>query len=95
MPLMVSALGFPMHVATATSHFVLVNMSAVGSITHILTGAFAGGTGIHRAVALSIGVIGGAQVGARLSQRLEGTIIQRLLAIALGALAIRLLIGAG
>jgi uncharacterized membrane protein YfcA len=93
-PLMVGALGFPVHVATATSHFVLANMALAGSVTHIVTGAFSGGTGIHRAVALSIGVIGGAQVGAWLSQRIRGTTIQRLLALALAGLSVRLLIGA-
>jgi hypothetical protein len=92
-PLLVRALGFPTHVATATSHFVLANMAAVGSVTHILTGGFAGGTGLHRAVALSVGVVGGAQVGAWISQRIQGEIIQRLLAVALAALAARLLIG--
>jgi hypothetical protein len=70
-PLLVRALGFPIHVATATSHFVLANMAAVGSITHIVTGGFTGGTGLHRAVALSVGVGGGAQIGARVSQRIE------------------------
>jgi uncharacterized membrane protein YfcA len=93
-PLMVSALGFPIHVATATSHFVLANMAATGSITHIVTGAFSGGTGIHRAIALSIGVVGGAQVGAWLSKKIRGTTIQRLLALARAALAVRLLITA-
>ena len=93
-PLMVAALGFPVHVATATSHFVLANMAAVGSITHVATGAFSSGTGIHRALALSVGVIAGAQAGAWISQRVRGTVIQRLLALALAALAARLLIGA-
>jgi len=93
-PLMVGALGFPVHVATATSHFVLANMALAGSITHIVTGAFSGGAGIHRAAALSIGVIGGAQLGAWLSQRIPGTTIQRLLALALAGLSARLLIGA-
>ena len=92
-PLLVRALGFPTHVATATSHFVLANMAAVGSITHILTGGFAGGTGLHRAVALSVGVVGGAQIGALVSARIQGHVIQRLLAVALAALAVRLLIG--
>ncbi len=93
-PLMVTALGFPVHVATATSHFVLANMAAVGSVTHIATGAFSNGTGIHRALALSAGVIGGAQVGAWMSQRIHGTVIRRLLAVALAVLALRLVIGA-
>jgi uncharacterized membrane protein YfcA len=92
-PLLVRALGFPTHVATATSHFVLANMAAIGSVTHILTGGFADGTGLHRAAALSVGVVGGAQLGAWISQRIHGDVIQRLLAVALAALALRLLIG--
>ncbi|MBJ7593700.1 MAG: sulfite exporter TauE/SafE family protein [Candidatus Dormibacteraeota bacterium] len=91
-PLLVRALGFPVHVATATSHFVLANMAAVGTVTHIAAGSFAGGTGIHRAIALSLGVVGGAQVGAWLSQRTKSVIIQRLLAVALVGLALRLLV---
>jgi hypothetical protein len=90
-PLLIGALGFPVHIATATSHFVLANMSAVGTVTHILTGDFAGGTGVGRALALSAGVVVGAQAGALISQRVHGVVIQRLLAIALGALAVRLL----
>jgi uncharacterized membrane protein YfcA len=91
-PLLIGALGFPVHIATATSHFVLANMSAVGTVTHILTGDFAGGTGVGRALALSAGVVVGAQAGALISQRVHGVVIQRLLAIALGALAVRLLV---
>lgn len=92
-PLLVRALGFPTHIATATSHFVLANMAAVGSVTHIVTGGFGDGTGLHRAAALSVGVVGGAQLGAWISQRIKGVIIHRLLAVALAALAVRLLIG--
>jgi uncharacterized protein len=91
-PLLVGALGFPVHVATATSHFVLANMAAVGTVTHVASGSFSGGTGLHRAIALSIGVIAGAQAGAWLSQRTRGTVIQRLLALALAALSVRLLV---
>jgi uncharacterized membrane protein YfcA len=68
-------------------------MAAIGSVTHILTGGFADGTGLHRAAALSVGVVGGAQLGAWISQRIHGDVIQRLLAVALAALALRLLIG--
>jgi uncharacterized membrane protein YfcA len=91
-PLLIGALGFPVHVATATSHFVLANMAAVGTVTHILAGNFSGGTGLRRAAALSIGVVVGAQVGALLSRRVHGVVIQRLLAAALVAIAVRLLV---
>ena len=93
-PLLVRALGFPTHVATATSHFVLAWMAGVGAVTHAVSGSFAGGHGVRRAVALSLGVIVGAQAGARLSRRLRGHHIERLLAVALLALAARLLVGA-
>jgi uncharacterized membrane protein YfcA len=93
-PIMVTALGFPVHVATATSHFVLANMAAVGSITHIATGASSNGVGVRRALALSVGVVGGAQLGAWFSTRIRGPVIQRMLAVAPAALAFRLLIGA-
>jgi uncharacterized membrane protein YfcA len=90
-PLLVRALGFPTHVATATSHFVLAWMAGVGTVTHALAGSFGGGHGLRRAAALSVGVVVGAQVGARLSRRLRGHHIERLLAVALLALASRLL----
>lgn len=93
-PLLVRALGFPVHLATATSHFLLAIMAAVGTITHLAAGSFAHGEGLGRTAALAIGVVVGAQLGARLSQRVGGGLIQRLLAVALIALAARLLIAA-
>ena len=91
-PLLVRALGFPTHVATATSHFVLAIMAGTGSLTHVALGSFAHRHGLRRALALSVGVVAGAQLGARISLRLRGDVIQRLLAVALLALAARLLL---
>ncbi|HXY17518.1 MAG TPA: sulfite exporter TauE/SafE family protein [Gaiellaceae bacterium] len=91
-PLLVRTLGFPTHLATATSHFVLAIMAGTGTITHIAQGSFAHGHGVHRTLALSVGVIGGAQLGAHVSLRLRGRVIEWLLAGALLALAARLLI---
>ena len=93
-PLLVRALGFPTHIATATSHFVLAVMSGAGALTHVFTGSFAHGHGVRRAAALSVGVVAGAQAGARLSLRLRGRVIELLLAVALLALAARLLAAA-
>ena len=90
-PLMVTQLGFPVHVATATSHFVLTFMAFTGSATHAISGTFAGGIGLRRAAALSIGVIAGAQLGAKLSQRFSGGLIQRVLGVALLGIAARVL----
>lgn len=91
-PLLVGLLGFPVHIATATSHFVLANMAFVGTATHVAAGNFDGGDAALRAVLISAGVIVGAQAGAWLSQRLRGHHIERLLAGALALLALRLLI---
>ncbi|MHB9099305.1 MAG: sulfite exporter TauE/SafE family protein [Syntrophales bacterium] len=88
-PVLVQLLNFPIHIATATSHFVLTNMALTGTLTHIATGAFA--HGIRRTILLAVGVMLGAQLGARLSDRTQGTWIIRGLAIALGAVGIRLL----
>jgi uncharacterized membrane protein YfcA len=56
----------------------------------VAAGTFHHGVGLRRAAALSVGVVFGAQLGAALSQRLSGTMIQRLLAVALLALGLRL-----
>ena len=93
-PLLVRALGFPVHLATATSHFVLAVMAGTGTLTHIALGSFGHGHGVRRAVALSAGVVAGAQLGAHVSLRLRGAVIQWLLAAALFALAARLLYSA-
>jgi uncharacterized membrane protein YfcA len=93
-PLLVRALDFPTHIATATSHFVLMFMAGAGTLTHIFLGSFSHGHGFRRAASLSVGVVAGAQLGAHISLRLHGKAIQWLLAVALIAIAARLLYGA-
>jgi hypothetical protein len=93
-PLMAGALGFPTHIATATSHFVLVFMSGTASATHLIGGTLTVGHGLRRAIALSIGVLPGAQLGARLSRRFTGPTIRKFLGVALLGLAVRLLLSA-
>ena len=82
-------LNFPVHIATATSHFILAFMALAGTVVHIMTGTFS--HGVHRTVSLAIGVLMGAQFGAHLSERLNGVWIIRSLAIALGLIALRIL----
>lgn len=91
-PLLTSLLDFPVHIATATSHFILAIMALAGTITHIVTGTFV--HGVHRTIYLSIGVVIGAQLGARLSNRVGGVWIIRSLAIALGLVGVRLIVSA-
>ena len=87
-PALVAVLGFPVHIATATSHFVLAIMAAVATVTHLLAGDLADSW--PRAVYISIGAIAGAQLGARLSARVHGQVIVRILAAALVIVALRL-----
>jgi uncharacterized membrane protein YfcA len=91
-PALVYLLHFPVHIATATSHFILANMALTGTLTHILTGTFS--HGVHRTIFLAIGVMAGAQVGARLSNRIRGAWIIKSLAVALGLVGVRILIQA-
>jgi len=88
-PALCYLLNFPVHIATATSHFILAIMALTGTVVHIVTGTFA--HGVHRTIALAIGVVLGAQVGARLSERLQGGWIIRGLAVALGLVGLRIL----
>ena len=89
-PALVRVLNFPVHIATATSHFMLAIMALTGTGVHILQGAFH--HGIRRTIALAIGVLIGAQLGAFLSNHVKGDWIIRGLAIALGLVGIRILI---
>ena len=87
-PALIAVLGFPVHIATATSHFVLAVMATVGTVTHILAGDL--DTTWPRAVYLGLGAVIGAQAGARLSRRVRGALIVRILAVALVIVAFRL-----
>jgi uncharacterized protein len=89
-PLLTTFFGFPEHVATATSHFVLMFMSGAATGTHALEGDYA--TTLATTIALAAGVLVGAPIGAAISQRIQGLWIVRLLAVALGIVGLRLLV---
>jgi uncharacterized membrane protein YfcA len=89
-PALAGILQFPVHIATATSHFILAIMTFVGVLVHVLTGTFQ--HGVERTVFLALGVLIGAQGGAFLSSKVKGRIIIRVLAVALALVAVRLLI---
>ena len=84
-PLMIYALKFPTHIATATSHFVLTISSFIAVISHFLFG------NILMAPALSIGfgAVIGAQIGAKISQKTKPKYIITLLALMLTLMGIR------
>lgn len=88
-PALASLLNFPVHIATATSHFILAIMALSGTIVHMIQGTF--WQEWTKAVFIGIGVIGGAQLGARLSEKIKPGGIIRSLAVALFLVGIRLL----
>ncbi len=87
-PGLVYLLGFPAHVAAATSHFVLVFMALAGTAVHVATGAFS--HGVHRTVWLGVGVLVGAQIGARLSSHIRARSILDALAVGLALVGLRI-----
>lgn len=89
-PVLVHILNFPVHLATATSHFVLAVMALSGSLVHAASGVLS--KGVLQIVALSVGVLFGAQLGARLSNKFHGVWIIRSLAVGLGLAGIRIFI---
>ncbi len=89
-PALSRLLNFPVHVATATSHFVLAVMAFTGTLVHIASGNFA--QGAARTALIAAGVVVGAQLGARLSRRVGGKWIIRGLALAMLFVGVRLVL---
>jgi uncharacterized membrane protein YfcA len=80
----------PPHTATATSHFVLTFVALTATITHVALGQFE--RGLTQTMYLAVGVMMGAPVGAAVSSGLRGSLIVRLLALALCLVGLRLLV---
>jgi uncharacterized membrane protein YfcA len=93
MPVLVYILNFPVHIATATSHFILVFTTLAGILTHLAFGtSYLDNWSVI--LFLALGVIPGAQLGAWLGRRLHGLLVIRLLALALVILGVRLVLKA-
>jgi uncharacterized membrane protein YfcA len=91
-PAMVEWLRFPVHIATATSHFILAIMATVSVIVHFIDGNYNDPIILKMVIGLIIGVIPGAQLGAFLSRRMRGKIIVKALAGALIIVGVRILV---
>ncbi len=90
-PAMVEWLRFPVHIATATSHFILAIMATVSVIVHFYDGTYDDPKVYMTVLGLAIGIIPGAQLGAYLSGQLKGKIIIRALSVSLMLVGIRIL----
>ncbi len=90
-PTMIYALSFPPHMATATSHFVLAVSSFMGVISHIIMNHIIW----KPALAIGIGAIIGAQIGARISRKTRPRSIVILLCLAMFLLGVRMVTESG
>lgn len=88
-PALVHILNFPVHMATATSQFIVAIMSFSGSIVHLINGNIT--SNLIPIFTLSITAILGAQIGARISTKVKGATIIRILALALTLIGARMI----
>jgi uncharacterized protein len=89
-PLMSIVLHFPLHVAVATSQFVLMFMTAEASIVHALRGNLSESQVLVEAGLLAAGAVSGAQLGAWLGQRSPQSAVRRALVFSLVVISLRL-----
>ncbi len=87
-PMMTQILSFPVHMATATSHFVVTISTISADASRIVDGTLAPFAGLI--ISLSLGAVIGAQIGAILSRKFSSKLITRLLAGGLVLMSIRL-----
>lgn len=93
-PIMSSILHFPVHVAVATSQFVLVFMSGEATLVHAVKGTIGWDRQLGEAGLIAAGAIPGAQVGALIGRHIQGSLITRVLAASLLIVSVRLAIKA-
>jgi len=87
-PFLIAILSFPEHLATASSHGVLLITSLLAVLIHLVQGDYA-----HDTVPLAATMLGallGAPIGARLSQRVSGSLLLRILAMLLAIVGVEM-----
>ena len=87
-PFLIVALSLPIHIATATSHFVLSISAFVGAATFLALG----NVDLRTVALMGVGILVGAQLGARASLRAGATLIRRILAGSLAVVGLRMIL---
>lgn len=89
-PFLIVVLSLPVHVATATSHFVLSISAFVGALTFLALGD----VNLRTTALMGVGILVGAQLGARASLAAGATLIRRILAGSLAVVGLRMVLEA-
>ena len=87
-PAMNLALGIPIHVAVATSMFIMIFTSISGTLTNIWLNQIR----FDYALLLAVGIIFGAQFGAHYAARVSARNLQRMFAVVLLFMSIRMIL---
>lgn len=87
-PFLIVALSLPVHVATATSHFVLSISALVGAATFLGLGH----VDLRTTALMGVGILAGAQVGARISVGADAARIRQILAGSLALVGARMIV---
>lgn len=85
-PILIFLLFYPTHIATATSHFVTLLTCAVALLPHV----FLGNVMYGEALWMGVGVIAGAQIGARVASKLNTKVTLYLFIVILVIFGIKL-----
>ncbi len=86
-PLIRLGMGIPMHIASATSMFMMIFTSIAGASTH----AYLGNVRVRYAIPLCLGIVVGTQIGAFLARRTRAKALERILGVCLSIIGGRLL----
>jgi uncharacterized membrane protein YfcA len=87
-PILAAYVGLPIHLAVATSMLTMIFTAISGVSTHILLGDVR----VEYAVPLVVGILLGAQLGARTARRLKSTNLERVFAFVVLAMGVLLII---
>jgi hypothetical protein len=87
-PILASVVGLPMHIAVATSMLTMIFTSVSGASTHIMLGHVL----FEYAVPLLVGIVVGAQLGARAAKRLRSVSLERVFALVVFVFGVLLIV---
>jgi uncharacterized membrane protein YfcA len=87
-PILHLVANLPMHVTVATSMFIMIFTSAAGVLTHLQLG----NVQLDYSACIAIGVVFGAQFGARIAKKASGKMLKTVFSIVLLLVSVRLLL---